>query len=41
VTLEGFSVPASYRAEAERFMRGEIEFDELTENMLSIAQNRQ
>lgn len=40
VGLEGFSVPASYKTEAERFMRGEIEFSELTESMLFIARSR-
>jgi hypothetical protein len=37
ITLEGFGVPEDYRAEAGRFIRGEIEFDALTAKMHELA----
>lgn len=40
VALEGFSVPADYKAEAERFIRGEIGFDALTAAVHDMARNR-
>jgi len=40
VELEGFDVPDAYRKEAERFMRGEIDFSALTAKTHEIAQDR-
>ncbi len=40
VALEGFTVPASYKTEAERFIRGEIGFDALTAKVHELAQVR-
>lgn len=40
VALEGLTVPAAYREEADRFIRGEIEFDELTTKVHEMAQAR-
>lgn len=37
--LEGFSVPDAYKTEAERFIRGEIEFPALLAAVDEIAQD--
>ena len=39
VALEGFSVPDAYRNEADRFIRGEIDFDGLMAKVDEIAQD--
>jgi len=40
VALEGFSVPSSYKSEAERFIRGDIDFDSLTSKVNDLARAR-
>ncbi|MFT4248063.1 MAG: antitoxin VbhA family protein [Pseudomonas sp.] len=40
VTLEGFAVPDTYKAEAERFIRGETTFEKLGEKVEQLAQDR-
>jgi len=37
VQLEGFDVPEAYRAEAERFIRGEVDFAALTAKADELA----
>lgn len=39
VALEGFSVPDAYKTEADRYIRGEIDFPALTDKMHEIAQD--
>ena len=40
VKLEGLSVPDAYSNEAERFIRGEIDFPSLTAKVHEIARDR-
>jgi len=40
VALEGLTVPDSYKSEAERFIRGEIDFDMLTSKVHELARIR-
>lgn len=40
VKLEGLSVPDAYSKEAERFIRGEIDFPSLTAKVHEIARDR-
>jgi len=40
VGLEGFDVPDAYSKEAERFIRGEMDFSALTATVHKIAQTR-
>ena len=40
VKLEGLSVPEAYSKEAERFIRGEIDFPSLTAKVHEIARDR-
>jgi predicted DNA-binding protein len=40
VTLEGLPVPAAYKSEAARFIRGEIDFAALTEKVHELARDR-
>lgn len=40
VALEGFGVPDEYEAEAQKFVRGEIDFDALTVKVHEIGQKR-
>lgn len=37
VALEGFTVPTAYRDEADRFVRGEIDFSALTATVDELA----
>ncbi|MGN7964219.1 antitoxin VbhA family protein [Brucella sp. 22210] len=40
VSLEGFAVPDAYRAEADRFIRGELTFEKLGEEVEQLIQDR-
>lgn len=40
VALEGFDVPDEYETEAQKFVRGEIDFDALTVKVHEIGQGR-
>ena len=40
VALEGLTVPDSYKGEAERFIRGEIDFETLTKKVHELARLR-